>query len=188
MWADPIEGAVTGEYFRLRQTLQEEHQALHRGQGQDHRTLPGPALQQGPLRRRLHDVGPYEEGRHHETETAVVREMFYKHIPFRKEIREQLENMPAFTQSPTATPKCRTGPSRATERRFKKSGCGGELPGRDRTLLRVFEKCNHLMPLLPGSRPASAGGGMRPPPGDPRALLRRATASGAGGGLQLMRR
>ena len=51
---------------------------------------------------------------------AVVREMFFKHIPFKAEIREQLESMPAFTKYANRYKNVNARDIAAYERKFKK--------------------------------------------------------------------
>ncbi len=59
----------------------------------------------------------------------VVREMFFRHIPFRKELRGRLESMPAFTQPATRYKNIHKKEVEAYERRFKKyQDDSGQLP------------------------------------------------------------
>jgi hypothetical protein len=51
---------------------------------------------------------------------TVVREMFFKNIPFRQEIRDNLENMPAFNKFATRYKNISNRDFLAYERKFKK--------------------------------------------------------------------
>jgi len=51
---------------------------------------------------------------------SVVREMFYKHIPFKQEYRERLEKMPAFSQIANRYHNVHRREVAAYERKFKK--------------------------------------------------------------------
>ena len=51
---------------------------------------------------------------------SVVREMFYKHIPFRKDIRDKLEQMPAFSHAGNRYKNISARTVLAYERRYKK--------------------------------------------------------------------
>src|SRR5208337_3693177 len=50
----------------------------------------------------------------------VVRDIFFKHVPFRKDIRDKLESMPAFAQPATRYKNIHKREVEAFERRFKK--------------------------------------------------------------------
>ena len=51
---------------------------------------------------------------------SVVREMFYRNIPFKKEIREKLEGMPAFSEIATRYKNIQAKAIEGYDRRFKK--------------------------------------------------------------------
>ena len=51
---------------------------------------------------------------------GVVRDMFYKHIPFEKSIRERLSKMPAFDQAANRYKNISVRNFTGFERRFKK--------------------------------------------------------------------
>lgn len=51
---------------------------------------------------------------------TVVREMFFKHIPFKKDVRDNLENMPAFNKFTNRFKNIRNREFAAYERKFKK--------------------------------------------------------------------
>ena len=57
----------------------------------------------------------------------VVREMFFKHIPFPEEVRNKLESMPAFAHAANRFKNLQVRNIAAYERKFKKyqGGDGG---------------------------------------------------------------
>ena len=119
MWADPIEGGVTGEYFDYVNTykkmsaLSQETKDKIAGRFKSLRTN----------RDRFAD--DYLTWIFYEVDgimklNPVVRAMFFKHIPFRKEVRDKLEAMPTFAQPATRYKNVSKKAYDAYERRFRK--------------------------------------------------------------------
>ncbi len=119
MWADPIDGGVTGEYFdyvntykkmsKLSQEAKEKIDEKFRGIRNNRDRFADDYLQ----------WVLYEKDGIMKL-NGVVREMFFRHIPFRQDIREKLEAMPAFTQPATRYKNIHKREVEAFERRFKK--------------------------------------------------------------------
>ncbi len=119
MWADPIEGGITGEYFDYVNTYKKMSKLSQEAKEKISERFK--ALRTN--RDRFAD--DYIQWLMYEKDgimkqNSVVREMFFKHIPFVKEIREKLENMPAFTQSATRYKNIHKREVDGYERRFKK--------------------------------------------------------------------
>jgi hypothetical protein len=60
---------------------------------------------------------------------SAVRDIFYRHVPFRREIRENLETMPAFLELAQKFKNIRARKLREYENKFKKHrDASGNLP------------------------------------------------------------
>ncbi|TFH42414.1 MAG: cyclic nucleotide-binding domain-containing protein, partial [Chrysiogenales bacterium] len=119
MWADPIDGGVTGEYFdyvntykkmsKLSQEAKEKIDEKFRSIRNNRDRFADDYLQwvlfekDGIMKL-----------------NAVVREIFFRHIPFKSDIRQRLEAMPAFTHPATRYKNIHKREDEAYERRFKK--------------------------------------------------------------------
>lgn len=119
MWADPIEGGLTGAYFDYINTFKKN-----------------PKLS---LEAKQKVVERFKSIRNNRDRFAddyiqwvlfekdgimklnnVVRDMFYRHIPFKKELRDRLENMPAYTEIANRFRNVFTREVGNYERKFKK--------------------------------------------------------------------
>lgn len=119
MWADPIEGGITGEYFDYVNTFKKN--AKLSTEAKDKLAERFKALRTN--RDRFADdylMWVFYEKDGIMKLNNVVREMFYKHIPFNKQIREQLINMPAFTHAANRYKNVQNRAAQAYERKFKK--------------------------------------------------------------------
>jgi hypothetical protein len=119
MWADPIEGGVTGEYFDYVNNYKKNPKFTQ--EMKDKINLKFKSLRTN--RDRFAD--DYLLWTEYEKDgimklNAVVREMFFKFIPFRKNIRDQLENMPAFNKFANRYKNIQTREYANYERKFKK--------------------------------------------------------------------
>jgi CRP-like cAMP-binding protein len=119
MWADPIEGGVTGEYFDYVNNFKKNSKLSP--EMKEKINLRFKSLRTN--RDRFAD--DYMLWVEYEREgimklNTVVREMFFKNIPFKKEIRDHLENMPAFTKYANRYKNIQARDYAAYERRFKK--------------------------------------------------------------------
>ena len=112
-------GGPHGNLPRLRPVLQEELQAFRRGEGEDNREIQGHPGRPEQVRRRLHALGAVRKRRHPELNT-VVRDIFYKNIRFKKEVRDKLNSMPAFSEISTRFHNVYNRDITQYERRFKK--------------------------------------------------------------------
>ena len=129
MWADPIEGGLSGEYFDYVNTFKKNSKLSPEMKEKI-------ALRFKSLRtNRDRFADDYMLWIEYEREgimklNAVVREMFFKHIPFKREIRDQLENMPAFNKSANRYRNVQNREIVSYENRFKKYLDGnGSYPG-----------------------------------------------------------
>jgi hypothetical protein len=119
MWADPIEGGVTGEYFDYVNTFKKNPKFTP--EMKEKINLRFKSLRTN--RDRFAD--DYLLWIEYEKDgimklNQVVREMFFKHIPFKKDIRDQLENMPAFTKYANRYKNIQHREYASYERKFKK--------------------------------------------------------------------
>ena len=124
MWADPIEGGVTGEYFDYVNTFKKNPKFSP--EMKEKINLKFKSLRTN--RDRFAD--DYMLWVEYEKDgimklNNVVREMFFKHIPFRKELRDQLENMPAFNKYANRYNNIQRREYASYERKFKKYQDGG---------------------------------------------------------------
>lgn len=119
MWADPIEGGITGEYFDYVNTFKKNNRLSQEMKEKI-------AMRFKSLRtNRDRFADDYMLWIEYEREgimklNNVVREMFFKHIPFKKETREHLENMPAFNKYAGRYKNVQAREIAAYERKFKK--------------------------------------------------------------------
>jgi hypothetical protein len=128
MWADPVEGGLTGIYFdyinfyRKNTKLSEEAKAQVSEKFKSIRTN----------RDRFAD--DYVQWLLYEKDgimrlNAAVREIFYRHIPFKKELRDKLEWIPSFAEIAVKYKNVYTKTMQGYERRYKKyMGKDGTLP------------------------------------------------------------
>jgi hypothetical protein len=119
MWADPIEGGVTGEYFDYVNTYKKMSKLSQEAKERVEEKF------RGIRNNRDRFADDYIQWVLYEKDgimklNNVVREIFFKHVPFRKDIRERLEAMPAFTQAATRYKNVHKREVEAYERRFKK--------------------------------------------------------------------
>ncbi|NLV66288.1 MAG: cyclic nucleotide-binding domain-containing protein [Spirochaetes bacterium] len=128
MWADPIEGGISGEYFDYVNTFKKNSRLSPEMKEQI-------SLRFKSLRtNRDRFAADYMLWVEFEREgimklNNVVREMFFKHIPFKKETREILENMPAYSKYAGRYKNVQAREIAAFERKFKKyQNDAGEYP------------------------------------------------------------
>ena len=119
MWADPIEGGVTGEYFDYVNTFKKNPKFTP--EMKEKINLRFKSLRTN--RDRFADDYmlwvEYEKDGIMKLNT-VVREMFFKHVPFKKDIRDNLENMPAFNKYANRYKNIQNREYASYERKFKK--------------------------------------------------------------------
>lgn len=128
MWADPIEGGVTGEYFDYANTFKKMSKLSQEAKEKIEEKF------RSIRNNRDRFADDYIQWVLYEKDgimklNNIVREMFFRHIPFRKELRTRLEAMPAFTQPATRYKNVHKKEVEAYERRFKKyQDESGQLP------------------------------------------------------------
>ncbi|MBN2159411.1 MAG: cyclic nucleotide-binding domain-containing protein [Spirochaetes bacterium] len=139
MWADPIDGGVTGEYFDYVNNFKKNTKlSVEAKEKIDERF-------RSVRNNRDRFADDYIQWVLYEKDgimklNNVVREMFFRHIPFRKDLREKLEAMPAFTQPATRYKNVHKREVEAYERKFKKyHDEHGQLP---EELRKFFEFLN----------------------------------------------
>jgi hypothetical protein len=119
MWADPVEGGLTGIYFdyvnfyKKNPKLSRENIEIITEKFKSIRTN----------RDRFAD--DYIQWVLYEKDgvmrlNSVLREMFYRHVPFKKDIRTKLETMPAFAEIAVKFKNVSSKAIQGYERRFKK--------------------------------------------------------------------
>ena len=118
-WADPVEGGITGEYFdyvnnykkmsKLSQETKEKVEERFRSIRNNRDRFAEDYVQWVLFEKdgimKLNNV---------------VREIFFRHIPFREAIRKKLEEMPAFSQVANRYKNVHKRDVEALERKFKK--------------------------------------------------------------------
>ena len=97
MWADPIEGGLTGAYFDYINTFKKNPKLSLEAKQK--------VIERFKSIRNNRDrfADDYIQWVLFEKDgimklNNVVRDMFYRYIPFKKELRDRLENMPAYTE------------------------------------------------------------------------------------------
>ncbi len=119
MWADPVDGGLTGEYF----DYVNNYKKISKLSAEAKEKVKERFKSLRTNRDRFAD--DYLMWLFYEKDgimklNAVVREMFFKNIPFRNDIRDRLENMPAFNQSANRYKNVNARKFQGYERRFKK--------------------------------------------------------------------
>lgn len=119
MWADPIEGGVTGEYFDYVNNFKKISKLSVEAKAKVEEKF------RSIRNNRDRFADDYIQWVMYEKDgimklNNVVREMFFKHMPFRNDIRNRLETMPAFTQTATRYKNVHKREVEALERKFKK--------------------------------------------------------------------
>ena len=123
MWGDPIEGGLTGEYFDYINNFKKNSKLSN--EAKDKLKERFKSLRTN----RYRFADDYMMWIFYEKDgimklNNVVREMLYRNIPFKKEIRDRLENMPAFAPMATRYKNVGTRTFTSFERRFKKYADG----------------------------------------------------------------
>jgi CRP-like cAMP-binding protein len=128
MWADPIEGGVTGEYFDYVNTFKKMSKLSQEAKEKIDERFKGIRNNRDRFADDYIQWVLYEKDGIMKLNN-VVRDMFFRHIPFRKELREKLEEMPAFTHPATRYKNVHKREVEAYERKFKKyQNENGEYP------------------------------------------------------------
>jgi hypothetical protein len=129
MWADPVEGGLTGAYYDYVQFFRKNSKLSTEAKDKLHERIRG-------VRNNMKELfcEDYITWVTYECEGTmklnnVVRDIFYRNIPFKREIRERLETMPAFVELANKFKNVRTRKYNEFTRKFKKyEDASGNLP------------------------------------------------------------
>ncbi len=120
MWADPVEGGLTGAYYDYVQFFKKNSKLSIEAKEKIAERLKG-------FRNNSREMfaDDYISWVTYEKEGVMkmntyVRDMFYRYIPFREKLRDRLEKMPAFRDSATRFKNIRNRTLKNYERRYKK--------------------------------------------------------------------
>ena len=119
MWADPLEGGITGEYFDYVNTFKKNPKFTPEMKEKINLKFKSVRTNRDRFAEDYLLWIEYEKDGIMKL-NAVVREMFYKYVPFKKEIRDQLENMPAFNKFAARFKNIKHREYANYERKFKK--------------------------------------------------------------------
>ncbi len=119
MWADPIEGGITGEYFDYVNTFKKNSKLSSDAKEKLVERFKSLRTNRDRFAEDYLMWIFYEKDGIMKL-NSVVREMFYKHVPFSKNIRDQLINMPAFSHAATRYRNIQNRDIQAYERKYKK--------------------------------------------------------------------
>jgi len=118
-WADPIEGGVTGEYFDYVNTYKKNSKLSSEAKEKIKEKFRSLRTNRDRFADDYMSWIFYEKDGIMKLNT-VVREMFYKHIPFPAELRDKLGNMPAFSHAANRYKNISARESQNYLRRYKK--------------------------------------------------------------------
>lgn len=119
MWSDPIEGGITGEYFDYVNTFKKNSKLSVEAKEKLNERFKSLRTNRDRFADDYIMWVMYEKDGIMKLNN-VVRDMFYKHIPFKKDIRARLENMPAFSHPANRFKNVHAKEVQALQRRFKK--------------------------------------------------------------------
>ncbi len=119
MWADPVEGGLTGVYFDYVNFFKKNPKLSTEAKEKIAERFKSIRTNRDRFAEDYVMWVLFEKDGIMKLNT-VVREMFYRYIPFRKEVREKLENMPAFSEIATKYKNIHTRDVTGFQRRFKK--------------------------------------------------------------------
>lgn len=128
MWADPIEGGITGEYFDYVNTYKKNSKLSQEAKEKIKQKFKSLRNDKDKF------ADDYVTWLFYEHDgimkmNAVTREMFFKHVPFVNETRERLGQMPAYSQMANRYKNLNARAIAAYERKFKKyEDESGNLP------------------------------------------------------------
>ena len=119
MWADPIDGGVTGEYFDYVNTFKKNSKLSTEAKDKIKERFKAFRTNRDRFADDYLMWVLYEKDGIMKLNN-VVREMFFKHVPFHEEVRNKLETMPAFTHAANRFKNLQARSLTAHERKFKK--------------------------------------------------------------------
>ncbi|HEY1406550.1 MAG TPA: hypothetical protein VF857_08085, partial [Spirochaetota bacterium] len=129
MWADPVEGGLTGAYYDYVQFFRKNSKLSTEAKEKLHERIKG-------VRNNMKELfcEDYITWVTYEREgtmklNGVARDILYRFIPFKKELRDHLETMPAFIELASKFKNVRARKVREYENKFKKyRDASGNLP------------------------------------------------------------
>ncbi len=119
MWADPVEGGLTGIYFDYVNFFKKNPKLSTEAKEKIAERFKSIRTNRDRFAEDYVMWVLFEKDGIMKLNT-VVREMFYRYIPFRKDVRGRLENMPAFSEIAGKFKNIHTRDVTAYQRRFKK--------------------------------------------------------------------
>ncbi len=99
MWADPIEGGLTGAYSDYVQFFKKNSKLSTEAKARLSDRLKGLRNNVREMFAEDYYLWLFYEKQKIMKLNPVVRDMFYRYLPFKKDIRDELEKMPAFQDS-----------------------------------------------------------------------------------------
>ncbi len=128
LWADPIDGGLTGLYFDYINTYKKNPKLSLEAKNKVTERFKSIRTNRDRFADDYMMWLLYEKDGIMKL-NGVVRDMFYKQVPFKKDIRERLENMPAYNEIANRFKNVHTREVTGYQRRFKKySDEEGNLP------------------------------------------------------------
>lgn len=129
MWADPVEGGLTGFYSDYVQFYKKNSQLSREAKDKVKQRLASARNNARELFAQDYILWVTFEQQGIMKMNTVARDLFYRFVPFSSEIRERLTNMPAFTESARRFKNIRNRDYKAYQRKFKKfEDENGNLP------------------------------------------------------------
>jgi hypothetical protein len=129
MWADPVEGGLTGAYYDYVQFFRKNSKLSTEAKEKLHERIKGVRNNMKELFCEDYIVWQLFEREGTMKLNGVVRDIFYRFIPFKKEIRDNLETMPAFVELAQKFKNVRARKYREYDNKFKKyRDAEGNLP------------------------------------------------------------
>lgn len=129
MWADPVEGGLTGAYYDYVQFFKKNSKLSPEAKEKLHERIKSVRNNMKELFAEDYIMWVTYEREGTMKLNSVARDIFYRFVPFKREIREHLETMPAFMELATKFKNVRARKVREYENKFKKyRDDAGNLP------------------------------------------------------------
>ena len=140
MWQDPVEGGLTGVYNDYVQFFKKNNKLSTEAKEKINERLRSHRNNVRELFAEDYYLWVHFEKNGIMKMNSVSRDLFYRFVPFRREVREKLEKMPAFTESATRFKNIRKRTHDASERKFRKYIDGtGNAPAELQKYLNYLE-------------------------------------------------
>jgi hypothetical protein len=129
MWADPIEGGLTGAFYDYVQFFRKNPRLSPEAKEKLHERIKGVRNNMKELFCEDYIMWVLYEREGTMKLNSVVRDIFYRNIPFKKELRDHLETMPAFIELANKFKNVRSRKVKEYDNKFKKyRDVSGNLP------------------------------------------------------------